>query len=145
MFSIFIVCRLQGRQQMFCLRSRIPSKVVMMASDQFHRQGSCAGLTGQVRPPPGMMFRHHERQPPSVRSPCSPTLRGSSEKMVPQNDHDPVKDGKRYQDFSHIVQQCSRQQIWRGAPGACQTLEYLVSMHLFRRLHSSKEDELCRI
>ena len=142
---IFIVCRLQDRQQKFGLRNRIPSWAVMMAADQFHRQGSCACLAGQVRPPPGMMFRHYEWLAPSARSPCGPTSCGSSEKMASQHDHDPVEDGKRHKDFSHIVQQCSRQQVWRGVPGAFQTLEYLVSMHLFRRLQSSKEDELCRI
>ena len=115
---------------------------VMMVADQFHGQGSGACLGGQVRAPLGMMFSHHERQAQPVRSPFRPALRGLPEKMFSQHNHDAVEDGQGQQDFPHIVQEGSRQQVRGGLPGSLQPFEYLVSMHLFRRLHPAEEDEL---
>ena len=112
----------------------------MMAADQFHRQGSSACLAGQFRAPLGMLFSHYKWQSPSVRSPFRPAQRGFPEKMLSQHNYYTVEDGKGYQDFSHIVQESRRQQVWCGLPGRFQSLEKLISMHLFRRLHSPKED-----
>ena len=117
----------------------------MMAADQFHRQGWCACLAGQVRTPPGMMRSHDEWQAPSMRSPCSPAQRGASEQTFSQHNHGTVEDGKGYQDFSHIVQESRRQQFRCNLPGSLQALEYLIGMYLFRRLHPPEEDKLCRI
>ena len=43
------------------------------------------------------------------------------------------------QDFAHIMEQGSRQQIWMNLPGSFQAFEYLECMGLFRRLHPLEE------
>jgi len=115
----------------------------MMAADQFHSQGSSACLGGQIRAPFGMMLSYNEWQAQSVRSPFGPALRRASEQTFSQHNHYAVEDGKGNQDFSHIVQECSRQQVRNGLPGSFQASEYLISMYLFCRLHPAEEDELC--
>ena len=84
---------------------------VMMVADQFHGQGGRARLGGQVCAPFGMVFGHHERQSESVRSSFRPAPGRAAKEALPQHDHDPVENGKRHQDFSHIVQECRCQYV----------------------------------
>ena len=112
----------------------------MMAADQLDGQRRSAGLDYQVRTPTCMLFSHNEWQVPSVRSPFRPAPCSLSEKKISNHNYDPVEDGNGYQDFSHIVQKSCCQQVRCCLPCSFQQLEKLISMQLFRRLHSPEKN-----
>ena len=135
-----IICRLQGSQKGFFLRMRI-----MVVADQFHgaRDWRLPGRpavrpTRHAVPPPRKAGAIRQEAPPP-----SP-VRHFWKKRFPITISDAVEHGQGIQDFSNVVQQGSRQQVRGGLPAVFQSLEQMVCMQLFGRLHAAEEDELYR-
>jgi hypothetical protein len=142
-----IICRLQGSQQSLGMRIQVQPIRVMVAADKCHGHGSGARLGCQICAPFSMLFSHDEWPAQSVQRPCSPASPSTPKETSSQHNHYSVYYGQAMQDFSHIVQEGSRQQIRFGLPGCFQVSQYLKSMGLFRRLHPAEETELvsCKI
>ncbi len=142
LFSILIICRLQGSQQAFGVQIRIRHRCS-------HGDGGSVPRSGDWRPPgmPGPRPTRHavpattngRRSPrgvPAAQRSCgAPGRRRFPNTIITRSRMD-----KGYRIFPTSCRRAAASRSGSVCPAAFQVFEYLVSMGLFRRLHPAEED-----